>query len=182
MHVPVRLRRRHDRVCPGHPGRMQAHSATSSSRRKSFGLAGTGAAWMAGTSLAMTESSDGAMRAVSRATRGTAARLPPKLGCVDLSFVKTGDMLLFILVFPPIPLAWAGAVGLIEPTWRRKIWKPILLVWIYCNPLKSHKTTKTFFGNPWRKQADFWKCLEKAWNEQDATERRRPSYAKQLNC
>ena len=25
-----------------------------------------------------------------------------------------------------------------------------LLVWIYCNLLKSHKTTKTFFGNPWR--------------------------------
>ena len=27
------------------------------------------------------------------------------------------------------------------------------------NPLKSHKTAKEFFGNPWRKHADIWKCL-----------------------
>src|SRR5271163_2509496 len=31
-----------------------------------------------------------------------------------------------------------------------------------CNPLKSHKTAKGFFGNPWRKQAEIWKCLEKS--------------------
>ena len=31
----------------------------------------------------------------------------------------------------------------------QKIWKPSLLVCIYCNPLKSHKTTNTFFGKAW---------------------------------
>src|ERR1700684_4201790 len=30
-----------------------------------------------------------------------------------------------------------------------------------CNPLKSHKTAKAFFGNPCRKQAGIWKSLEK---------------------
>jgi hypothetical protein len=24
-----------------------------------------------------------------------------------------------------------------------------LLIWIYCKPLKSHKTAKTFFGKAW---------------------------------
>jgi hypothetical protein len=32
---------------------------------------------------------------------------------------------------------------------------------LYCNPLKSHKTAKGFFGKAWRKQAEIWKCLEK---------------------
>jgi hypothetical protein len=39
----------------------------------------------------------------------------------------------------------------------QKVWKPSLFIWNYCKPLKSHKTTKTFFGNPWRKQAEIWK-------------------------
>src|SRR5277367_625846 len=30
-----------------------------------------------------------------------------------------------------------------------------------CNPLKSHKTAKAFFGKAWRKQAVIWKSLEK---------------------
>jgi hypothetical protein len=34
-----------------------------------------------------------------------------------------------------------------------KVWKPIFLVCIYCNPLKLPKTANAFFGNPWRKQA-----------------------------
>ena len=39
----------------------------------------------------------------------------------------------------------------------------IKLIWNPCNPLKSHKTAKAFFGNVWRKQVDIWKCSEKAW-------------------
>jgi hypothetical protein len=30
-----------------------------------------------------------------------------------------------------------------------------------CNPLKSHKTAKAFFGKAWRKQPEIWKSLEK---------------------
>src|ERR1700691_4686368 len=46
---------RHDRACPGHLTRMQAHSATSSSRRTACRLSGKGAAWLTGTSPVMTE-------------------------------------------------------------------------------------------------------------------------------
>ena len=34
------------------------------------------------------------------------------------------------------------------------LWKP-------CNPLKSHKTAKDFFGKAWSKTRDFWRSLEK---------------------
>ena len=30
-----------------------------------------------------------------------------------------------------------------------------------CNPLKSHKTAKDFFGKAWSKTRDFWRSLEK---------------------
>src|SRR5271168_844640 len=44
---------------------------------------------------------------------------------------------------------------------RRKIWKPSKDVWKPCNPLKSHKTAKGFFGKAWSKTRDFWRSLEK---------------------
>src|SRR5271163_2120859 len=31
-----------------------------------------------------------------------------------------------------------------------------------CNPLKSHKTAKTFFGNPWRETREIWKGLDES--------------------
>ena len=34
-------------------------------------------------------------------------------------------------------------------------------VWKPCNPLKSHKTAKDFFGKAWSKTRDFWRSLEK---------------------
>jgi hypothetical protein len=48
-----------------------------------------------------------------------------------------------------------------------------LWIWIYCNPLKSHKTAKTFFGKAWHWNrisleklgigtAFLWKSLEKS--------------------
>ena len=36
----------------------------------------------------------------------------------------------------------------------KDVWKP-------CNPLKSHKTAKDFFGKAWSKTRDFWRSLEK---------------------
>jgi|ERR1700677_779902 hypothetical protein len=36
-----------------------------------------------------------------------------------------------------------------EHFWRTKNLEVTLLIWIYCKPLKSHKTAKAFFGNPW---------------------------------
>src|ERR1700733_9355602 len=44
---------------------------------------------------------------------------------------------------------------------RRKIWKPSKDAWKPCNPLKSHKTAKDFFGKAWSKTRDFWRSLEK---------------------
>src|SRR5271155_4860454 len=44
---------------------------------------------------------------------------------------------------------------------RRKIWKASKDVWKPCNPLKSHKTAKDFFGKAWSKTRDFWRSLEK---------------------
>ena len=43
----------------------------------------------------------------------------------------------------------------------RKIWKPSKDVWKPCNPLKSHKTAKDFFGEAWSETRDFWRSLEK---------------------
>jgi hypothetical protein len=37
----------------------------------------------------------------------------------------------------------AGARSLAGPARGAKIWRSQLLIWIYCNPLKSHKTAKT---------------------------------------
>src|ERR1700679_1166614 len=42
---------------------------------------------------------------------------------------------------------------------RRKIWKASKDVWKPCNPLKSHKTAKDFFGKAWSKTRDSWKRL-----------------------
>src|SRR3984957_1556325 len=44
---------------------------------------------------------------------------------------------------------------------RRKIWKASKDVWKPCNPLKSHKTAKDFFGKAWSETRDFWRSLEK---------------------
>src|ERR1700722_11242397 len=44
---------------------------------------------------------------------------------------------------------------------RRKIWKASKGVWKPCNPLKSHKTAKDFFGKAWSKTREFWRSLEK---------------------
>ena len=44
---------------------------------------------------------------------------------------------------------------------RRKIWKASKDVWNPCNPLRSHKTAKAFFGKVWSKTRDFWRSLEK---------------------
>jgi hypothetical protein len=34
--------------------------------------------------------------------------------------------------------------------------------WVYCNPLKLHKTAKGIFGKAWRKRAEIWKSLQKS--------------------
>src|SRR5271168_5238571 len=44
---------------------------------------------------------------------------------------------------------------------KEKIWKASKDVWKPCNPLKSHKTTKDFFGKAWSKTREFWRSLEK---------------------
>ena len=44
----------------------------------------------------------------------------------------------------------------------QKIWKWTLWVWEPCNPLKSHKTAKTLFGNVWRETCEIWKSLQKS--------------------
>ena len=44
---------------------------------------------------------------------------------------------------------------------RRKIWNASKDIWKPCNPLKSHKTAKAFFGKAWSKTCDFWRSLEK---------------------
>src|SRR5277367_6620067 len=44
---------------------------------------------------------------------------------------------------------------------KEKIWKASKDVWKPCNPLKSHKTAKDFFGKAWSKTRDFWRSLEK---------------------
>jgi hypothetical protein len=52
----------------------------------------------------------------------------------------------------------AGARGESQIIWRNIIYE---FGGEACNPLKSHKTAKAFFGNPCRKQAEIWKSLEK---------------------
>ena len=46
--------------------------------------------------------------------------------------------------------------------WALWVWKP-------CNPLKSHKTAKAFFGKAWRKTTEIWKNLEAAVRLRAAT-------------
>jgi hypothetical protein len=43
---------------------------------------------------------------------------------------------------------WAGD-GFSSPVRRTKIWRVDFPVWIYCNPLKSHKAAKGIFGKTW---------------------------------
>jgi hypothetical protein len=82
------------------------------------------------------------------------------------SFLQTGG---------PSPWRTAGvrrSCRLFEPGERQKIWKGAFPVCIYYKPLKSHKTAKEFFGNPWRKQADIWKCFGKKLGGFQAAARR----------
>ena len=44
---------------------------------------------------------------------------------------------------------------------KEKIWKASKDVWKPCNPLKSHKTAKDFFGKAWSETCEFWRSLEK---------------------
>jgi len=51
--------------------------------------------------------------------------------------------------------------------------KTNLEIWIYCKPLKSHKTAKTFLGNPWHwNHRNLEMLAQKAWrtaaNDADA--------------
>jgi len=52
-------------------------------------------------------------------------------------------------------LRWVDARGLRQSraasaaTFAGKVFGTTLLVWIYCKPLKFHKTTKTFLGKTW---------------------------------
>src|ERR1700722_17344569 len=54
------------------------------------------------------------------------------------------------------------ATGCSRPAGDKKFGKARFRFAPMCNTLKSHKTAKEFFGNPWRKQAEIWKCLEKS--------------------
>jgi hypothetical protein len=51
--------------------------------------------------------------------------------------------------FPPCKALKAHGA----PAEGEKIWRWTLWVWNPCNPLKSHKTAKGIFGNPWTKTA-----------------------------
>src|ERR1700677_1925400 len=64
----------------------------------------------------------------------------------------------------PKPESVTDAGGNLVGGVYKKVWTRTNVVWNYCNPLKSHKTANAFFGNVWRKQAEIWKCLEKAWS------------------
>src|SRR5277367_4835534 len=44
---------------------------------------------------------------------------------------------------------------------KEKIWTASRDVCKPCNPLKSHKTAKDFFGKAWSITRDFWRSLEK---------------------
>src|SRR5277367_6594774 len=60
--------------------------------------------------------------------------------------------------------------------WRReKIWRWMLWVFDPCNPLKSQKTAKAFFGNPWRKTSEIWKSLQKSFGGRHHSARFHPS-------
>src|SRR5271168_2678343 len=61
-----------------------------------------------------------------------------------------------------IQTGMAARDGLFEPREKTKNLASALFRGLrLCNPLKSHKIAKGFFGNPWQKQAEIWKCLEK---------------------
>src|SRR5271169_2644789 len=44
---------------------------------------------------------------------------------------------------------------------KRKNLEAVKGRWKPCNPLKSHKTAKNFFGKAWSETRDFWRSLEK---------------------
>src|SRR5271155_2600205 len=59
------------------------------------------------------------------------------------------------------PDGLAARDGLFEPRGKDKNLASALFRGLrLCNPLKSHKIAN--FGNPWRKQPEIWKCLEKS--------------------
>src|SRR5271154_7003093 len=60
------------------------------------------------------------------------------------------------------PLVLPRAAGSSSPRRKQNIWKRTHWVWKPCNPLKSHKTAKDFFGKAWRKTTEIWKSLEKS--------------------
>jgi len=64
-----------------------------------------------------------------------------------------------------IRIGLAACDGFFEPKEKAKYLEEDSLghwVWKPCNPLKSHKTAKAFFGKAWRKTAEIWKGLEKS--------------------
>jgi hypothetical protein len=48
---------------------------------------------------------------------------------------------------------------------RKKFGDELFGSWVYCNPLKLHKTVKGIFGKAWRKRAEIWKSLQKKLGE-----------------
>ena len=66
-----------------------------------------------------------------------------------------------------------GRAGSLSPLTAQKIWRTTLWIWIYCNPLKTHKTTKTFLGKAWH-----WNriSLEKLAKSLEARDRAGRSY------
>src|SRR5277367_4359216 len=60
------------------------------------------------------------------------------------------------------PLVWPRATGSSSPGRKQNIWMGTHWVWKPCNPLKSHKTAKAFFGKAWSKTSEIWKGLHKS--------------------
>src|SRR5277367_5483874 len=73
-------------------------------------------------------------------------------------------MLVYLQVLPAIPEVLGGAGEGLGRLWREKFGQPSLLIWIYCNPLKSHKTAKAFFGKAWHRTTLLWKSWQIAWS------------------
>jgi hypothetical protein len=73
----------------------------------------------------------------------------PRNTCVDFSFRKTKIVLRSFHGVPPKPTGPQRPQASPAPLRRQKIWRTTLWIWIYCNPLKSHKTAKTFLGKAW---------------------------------
>ena len=80
--------------------------------------------------------------------RAKAEKAPPRNKCDDFSFCKTKFVLRFFHVAPK-STGPQGAPAPRASSWRQKFGERHfgaldLWIWIYCNPLKSLKTAKTF--------------------------------------